>query len=141
MKKKILCIIVCTLVATTGVFLVSGSETKNKISVDDHAQSPSGETTTGDNTVELSIRGGLGKCEFIVYNNGTEAVLAYASVAVGGIMKSNDQIGFPVSIHEQKSVSIYKVRTFAPIQADLTVEEQTIKRTGFIIGIFVFFTQ
>lgn len=124
MKNKILCIMVCMIILTVGVCLASGSK-----------------TTQRDDTVELSIRGGLGKCEFTVTNNGTEAVLAYASVAVGGILKSNDQVGFPVPANGETITSIYKVRAFAPIEASLVVDDQVITRSGFIIGIFVLFTQ
>jgi hypothetical protein len=122
MKIKLLNIIACILLITIGCSLASGSTTKE------------------DNTYELSIRGGIGRCVFTVTNNGNESVLSYAHSAIGGILKQNDQVGFLVPGNGQKSLPLYMVRPFAPINASLVVGDQIVRRTGFIIGLFVIFT-
>ena len=91
-------------------------------------------------TVSLSIRGGIGRIVYTVVNNGSTPVDVETVLQVGGLLKSTDGIGFTVQAHQQQTIGIYKARVFAPFTADLAAGKSLLERTGYIAGVFFYFT-
>lgn len=90
--------------------------------------------------ISLSIRGGIGRIFYTVTNNGSETVSVSTELQVGGFLKSSDGIGFYIQGGQQRTIGIYKARVFAPFTADLAAGKSLLERTGFIIGVFFYFT-
>ncbi len=112
----------------------------NGTDVSANTPSARNEPASANETVSLSIRGGIGRIFYTVVNNGSDSVDVGAELQVGGLLKSTDGIGYTVQGHQQSTIGIYKARFFAPFTADLAAGKILLERTGYIIGIFFYFT-
>ena len=104
-----------------------------------HDRRPS-RTQSINESVSLSIRGGIGRIVYTAVNNGSTPVNVETVLQVGGLLKSTDGIGFTVQAHQQQTIGIYNARVFAPFTADLAAGKSLLERTGYIIGVFFYFT-